>query len=220
MRRITSRIYVPAPRVALIAALTALLLTVAACGDGESGPGNGTDVAFVADMVPHHDSAIAMAKVAQKRGQSDYVRTLADGIVRSQQSEITVMNAIGHDLEDVKAADLGLGKADMGMDMDASMLADAKPFDREFIDMMIPHHQGAIRMARVEKAKGKSAALKDVADDVIEAQTQEINEMNAYRKKTFGAPSPAGGVPAEDEAGGGGGGTTTDHDGHAGMDGM
>jgi uncharacterized protein (DUF305 family) len=87
------------------------------------------------------------------------------------------------------------------MDDDASMLEDAKPFDREFIDMMIPHHQGAIRMARVELEKGENRELKELAESIIDAQAKEIDEMNTWRVEWFGAVSPAGGVPAEEDGG-------------------
>ena len=43
--------------------------------------------------------------------------------------------------------------------MKMGALKDAKPFDRAFIDEMIPHHQGAIRMARAELAKGSDPEL-------------------------------------------------------------
>jgi uncharacterized protein (DUF305 family) len=120
------------------------------------------------------------------------------------------MEAIHHDLEEVKPASLGVSAKDMGMQMTASTLRTATPFDREFIDMMIPHHQGAIRMARAELANGKSKALKNLAEDVVAAQAQEIVAMNAHLKEAFGAPSPGGGAPAADERGTGMGG----HAGH------
>lgn len=203
----------------LVATLVAVAVLLVACGgndDGNAG-GNGTDAAFIDNMVDHHQSAIDMAKIAQKRSKSPYVKGLADDIVEAQKGEITVMEAIGHDLEGVKKADLGMTMKDMGMHGNTNMLETATPFDRDFIDMMIPHHQGAIRMARIELARGKSKALKNVADKVIAAQTREINEMNAYRKKAFGATSPAGGVPAVTAAAAE---EPSEHDGHAGMAGM
>lgn len=81
------------------------------------------------------------------------------------------------------------------MSMNMSSLDTAKPFDRAFIDMMIPHHQGAIRMSRAELAKGSDPQLQTIAKGIITAQTNEITEMNSWRSKWFGAPSPAGGVP-------------------------
>lgn len=56
----------------------------------------------------------------------------------------------GHTMSDDRA--LGLTMAQSGMTMNMSALNGVKPFDRAFIDMMIPHHQGAIRMARAELA--------------------------------------------------------------------
>jgi uncharacterized protein (DUF305 family) len=197
----------------LAAALLPLVLAiaVAACGDsggevsGESASqsepaGNGTDVAFIDGMVPHHESAIDMAKMARENAKTSFVKTLADDIVKSQGEEISQMERIKASLSGVEKTDLGISMRDMGMDMDDSMLEDAKPFDRMFVDMMIPHHQGAIRMARVELAKGQNAELRAIAGAVIAAQSREINAMNAFRKRTYGDESPAGGIPAEKSA--------------------
>lgn len=87
----------------------------------------------------------------------------------------------------------------MSMDDDLAALRKADPLDREFIDMMIPHHQGAIRMARIELAKGANAKAKQLATAIIAAQAREINVMNKHRTAEFGAPSPAGDVPPEEE---------------------
>jgi uncharacterized protein (DUF305 family) len=192
---------------------------VGACGDddgtaGEGAPqtavGNGIDRAFVADMIPHHKSAVQMAKIAKRRGQSTFVKDLADDIIRTQNAEITTMQSIASRLDaaGVKAKSLEIPEHQMGMDADTSKLRTADPFDRAFIDMMIPHHQRAIRMARVELAKGSSADVKQLANEIIAAQTREIEAMNKHRTEEFGGPSPAGGVPAQDkqqdEAGDGG----------------
>jgi hypothetical protein len=86
------------------------------------------------------------------------------------------------------------------MDMEMSMLEDAKRFDQMFIDMMVPHHQGAIRMARIELAEGNDSRLQEIATAIIDAQSREIEGMNEWRVKWCGSPSPAGGVPSEDDA--------------------
>lgn len=201
----------------LAALLSALILAsslvLVACGgddDDESSAsrsgmsmqesqGNGVDRAFVKDMVPHHESAVEMAEVAQKRGQSTFVKDLADDIVRTQKAEITKLKAISSSLQKagVTVGDLGVADHEMGMDMDMASLRNASPFDRAFIDMMIPHHQGAIRMARAELAKGKDADARKLATEIIAAQSREITAMNAHRKDEFGAVSPAGGIPTE-----------------------
>ena len=181
---------------------------LAACGSDDSSSGssdqntagNGIDRAFVADMIPHHESAVEMAKLAERRGQSTFVRELAGDIISSQNSEITTMKAIASRLDSagVKPKSLGIAEHQMGMEGDMSELETAEPFDRAFIDMMIPHHQGAIRMAGVELAKGSNSKAKQLATQIIAAQAREIRAMNKHRSAKFGAPSPAGGVPADD----------------------
>jgi uncharacterized protein (DUF305 family) len=84
--------------------------------------------------------------------------------------------------------------------VDVAALEKARPFDLTFIDTMIPHHQGAIRMARIELERGSDEELANLATAIIEAQSREIEEMNAWRERWYGSPSPAGGVPPADEA--------------------
>lgn len=180
-------------------------LVVSGCGSdsGSSSPssaGNAVDLAFVQDMIPHHESAVAMAKTARQRSKRATIKNLADDIVQSQATEITQMRKIAAALkaDGVKSGDLGVSEHLMGMSMDETALETADPFDREFIDMMVPHHQGAIRMARVVLAKGESTEVKKLARAIIGAQSREIGAMNGWRKRWYGAASPAGGVPAMD----------------------
>jgi uncharacterized protein (DUF305 family) len=179
-------------RTILPAALAGAMLLFAACGDdgNTSGSkdvaGNGTDRAFVKEMIPHHESAIEMARIAHKRGKSRFVKTLAEDIVRTQSAEISALRREdeGLDTAGVKVGSLDMPHDMMGMDMDPSTLETADPFDPAFLKMMTPHHQGAIAMARVELAKGKDPELRTIAQAIIDAQQREIREMGAQLRKT------------------------------------
>ena len=170
-------------------------LAVAGCGSddedsgssGSTASGNGVDRAFVAAMIPHHESAVEMAEIAQQRGESEFVKALADDIVHTQSAEIRTMRSEdeGLDTAGVEPGSLGVPEHEQGMDDDPAMLRDAKPFDKAFIEMMIPHHEGAVTMAKAELAKGGDPELKKLAEDIISAQEREIEEM----KKHLGDPA-------------------------------
>jgi uncharacterized protein (DUF305 family) len=69
-------------------------------------------------------------------------------------------------------------KMDQGMNMPYS----GDP-DRDFVAGMIPHHQGAVDMARVELQYGKDPALKKLARDIIASQRKEIAFMRQWQAR-------------------------------------
>jgi len=212
-RRSTSRLLV----LALALALAGVL---AACGEEATvaeqpqepqgqeaqrqAEGNAMDRAFVAEMIPHHRSAVEMAEMALEQGESAFVRDLARDIVRTQNEEISTMRAIDRRLAEqgVERGTMDMAEHERGMDMDEAAMAElreADPFDRAFVDEMVPHHQGAIRMARMQLDMGQDPELKQLAQEIVDAQAREIEAMNREREERFGTPSPAGGVPPAGE---------------------
>lgn len=76
----------------------------------------------------------------------------------------------------------------MGADMSMKEMMEAiegktdDDFDKAFIRGMIVHHQGAIDMANVAKKDARHDEIKNLADDIISAQTKEINMMQEWQK--------------------------------------
>ena len=74
----------------------------------------------------------------------------------------------------------------MGMSMDdmAADLTDRKSddFDKNFVAMMIVHHQGAIDMAKLAESRAKHDEIKQLSKDIITAQTKEISEMKQWQQ--------------------------------------
>ncbi len=55
--------------------------------------------------------------------------------------------------------------------------------DQDFVAMMLPHHQGAVDMAKTELQYGKDPELRALARNIIAAQDKEIAEMQAWQLK-------------------------------------
>ena len=148
---------------------------------------NEADVAFVQGMLPHHEGALRMAQLADGRAYDPRVIDLADRIEAAQGPEIETMTGWleewGEPLpdEDMGGMDHGSGGMDMeGMseeDMTALDSSSGAEFDRMFLEMMIPHHQGAVEMAETEIAEGSDQDAVEMAREIVESQTAEIEEM-------------------------------------------
>ena len=194
--------------IAALAAIAVAVVVVASGGDDTaSASGNAADAAFITDMTAHHQGAIAMARIARQRAEHREIRQLADDIVAAQQGEISVMGTIRRDMRGMGEhgnGHMGMSDAEMGMNMDPSMLGDAEPFDRAFIDMMVPHHEGAVAMADQLLKRGEQPALRAMARDIIDAQAKEIAQMRGWRNAWYGsARSPADPMADHDMPGGG-----------------
>ncbi|MES1770939.1 DUF305 domain-containing protein [Klebsiella pneumoniae] len=72
--------------------------------------------------------------------------------------------------------------------MKGIMAADA---DEAFVRGMIAHHQGAVDMAKIQLKYGKDAEMRQLAEDIIKAQEQEIKQMQSWlEKKASQASNP------------------------------
>lgn len=176
----------------LIALVASVVL--AACGSdnddsnaaGASSDHNAADVSFAQDMIPHHGQAIDMAEMAAGRASSSEVKTLAARIQAAQDPEIETMGKWLRSWgEDVPSTDMSHAEHSSMMmpgmmsndEMNDLMAKSGPAFDRTFLSMMTRHHQGAIEMARTERAKGSYSPAKDLAENIVQDQQAEIDEM-------------------------------------------
>ena len=74
--------------------------------------------------------------------------------------------------------------------MEGSMKAAAMNgnVDHDFAAMMIPHHEGAIEMAKAELSFGKDPTMRRLAQEILVDQKSEIDAMNLWLAKRGGAP--------------------------------
>jgi uncharacterized protein (DUF305 family) len=155
--------------------------------DAATGAHNAQDVSFAQGMIPHHQQALQMAKLAAGRASSAKVKDLASRIEKAQDPEIRTMNGwLKSWGKDMSSSMPGMGHSSgSGMpgmmdskDMGHLEKMSGTGFDTMFLTMMIDHHKGAVAMATAEKNKGEYGPATSMANDIAQAQTAEITEMN------------------------------------------
>ena len=139
------------------------------------------DAQFIDGMIVHHQGAIVMAKQALERSSRPEIKALAQNIVTAQESEIARMREWRRgwfpDVPETQGT---------GMEMGPMEVPEGDgPFDLRFIDAMIPHHEGAIAMAKEAQQKAAKTEIKQLAEEIIQAQMAEIAQMQQWRAAWF-----------------------------------
>ncbi|MFF0484692.1 DUF305 domain-containing protein [Streptomyces sp. NPDC004435] len=144
-----------------------------------TGSFNDADVMFAQMMIPHHEQALEMAKLADGRAEDAGIKQIVAAVEQAQDPEIRKMRAWLKGWGRPESAGAGHSMAGMMSEQDMKKLADAKgeDFDRAFAELMIAHHEGAVKMARDEQKDGGNAEAKALAGEVVRAQTAEITEL-------------------------------------------
>lgn len=130
---------------------------------------------FVVGMIPHHQEAVDTAtEVIARGGSTEEMRTLANGIIAAQESEIAMLKEWHQDWYGEEYVE---GSSYQPMMRDLSQLTGAD-LDKRFLEDMIPHHMGAIMMAQTVRPHIEHQEITDMADAIMETQTAEIKMMN------------------------------------------
>nr|WP_317269165.1 DUF305 domain-containing protein [Arthrospira sp. PLM2.Bin9] len=153
------------------------------------------DLRFIDAMIPHHEGAIIMAQEVLAKSDRPELQNLAAEIIQAQASEIAQMrewrqawypdapdtpmawdNQMNHMME-MSPQQISA----MRMDMDLGQADDE--FDRRFLQAMIPHHEGALVMAKDLQEKSDRPEMQSLAEDILTSQEAEIDQMEAWLKE-------------------------------------
>jgi uncharacterized protein (DUF305 family) len=155
------------------------------------------DLRFIDAMILHHQGALEMAKNALQKSKHPEIKKLANDIIKAQNQEIAQMKRwrtvwypkagdkpIAYDAQQNRTVDMSSKQMQaMMMNMDLGN-ADSE-FDLRFINAMIPHHEGAVAMAKDALQKSQRPEIKNLAQEIIKAQNIEINQMKQWRKTWY-----------------------------------
>ncbi|UUZ60072.1 DUF305 domain-containing protein [Nocardioides sp. B-3] len=188
--------------------LALILAPAVGCGD-DSAPApqrsetehNAADVTFASEMLQHHARALSMVDLTLDRPIDPEVRELAEQVRAARAPEIQTFSEwltdwdepipetmrdhvnAGHGDEHVGESMEGVDTDMPGMMSADEMTALSEASDGEFramwLDMMIEHHEGAVEMAQAEIEDGRYQPAVNLAGDIVDTQSAEIETMQA-----------------------------------------
>ncbi len=144
------------------------------------------DLQFIDTMIAHHQGAVDMARPTETKAQHAELKEMARNIIRDQEREINQMKQWREQWYAGKPQAMNMEMPGMtdsmkGMDMNNLNTASGNAFDMMFLDMMTPHHQGAITMAREALTRAEHPEIKRLAQQIISAQEREIAQMKQWK---------------------------------------
>ena len=145
---------------------------------------NSPDNDFASMMKAHHMGAIEMAQMEANQGTNPQIKQMAQKMIDDQQKEVAELNTFlsGHSAHGGGDGFHKEAKAimnSMKMDMDHS-----GSIDKQFVEMMIPHHQSAIDMSKAYLRSGAhEQKLRTMASNIITSQQKEIEDLKSWLDK-------------------------------------
>lgn len=154
---------------------------------GSLTPEASVDAVFIEQMIPHHESAIAMAELALTHAKTAEVQQLAQNILATQQEEIDAMKwwYSAWFAQEVPSSSLAMSEMSSSHAIHNQSawkenLLSAKDFDKAFITEMIPHHEMAVMMAQMLLPTTSRTEMKTLGQQIIDGQSSEIDDMQTW----------------------------------------
>ncbi len=144
------------------------------------------DVEFAYMMILHHQAAIDMSKAEIAKGADTQIKTIAHAIIIAQTEEINQLELFVNNYKmpeanrkDVKMhSELNEAMKTMMDKMDLMQMTGNT--DKDFVKMMITHHESAVKMAEDELSHGKQDEVKKMAQKIIKDQNKEITDFKTW----------------------------------------
>lgn len=166
-------------RWSVIGVAVVALFAAACSNDDNTGPDASVEEqrAFIDGIVPHHQMASMMADDAIAKAVHAGLRTMAQTMKTDQNREIERYKDVRQQL---------LGSRDTPDPMMMMPMPAGPDFDRQWMLMMIDHHQGAIDMSTLAHGSSVRSTLDSLAHHTIEEQKKEQQDMRDSLRVWYG----------------------------------
>ena len=169
------------PRLRVLGIALAMVAVAAACGDDDpASPDASVDeqLAYIDNIVPHHQIALIRADEALQKAVHQGLKNIATRMKEDQ----------GREIAEFKAIKMELAGTDTTRPPTMPQPIPAGPdFDRQWLMMMINHHQGAIDNSTLAHGVGVGGRLDSLAHHTIDEQRREQQEFKDSLRVWYGA---------------------------------
>ena len=191
--------------VADIAAVLALIVTLALFFTSREPGDASAEAGFARDMSVHHAQAVEMAEIVRDETESEEIRTMAADMALTQQAQIGQMQGWlamwGLPATDTEPAMSWMGHPTegrmpgMASPREINRLRNASPgeADKLFLQLMIPHHQAAVPMAEAILERSDRPVVERLAGAIVASQKGEIEIMREMLESRGEEPSEGSG---------------------------
>ena len=142
------------------------------------------EIMFAQAMIPHHNQALTMSIMAEKKSKNKSILKLSKEIQSVQQTEVSQLSYWLTATNSSMTMDHEMDMSGMLTDKELASLQrlSGSKFDKTFLTLMIKHHQGAIEMLTLLDGTINKEA-KSLAKSIKAAQSKEIAVMKNIQKK-------------------------------------
>lgn len=144
------------------------------------------DLQYLDSMSMHHQGGVMMAQMAVEKTKNLELKAFAQKMIVDQNREIAEMKNWREKWFAGKPMAMNMEMTGMGgsmkeMDMRKLQSSSGKEFDLEFFNQMIPHHEGAVTMAKESLTKAEHPEIKTLSNQIIKTQEAEIKQMAEWK---------------------------------------
>jgi uncharacterized protein (DUF305 family) len=142
------------------------------------------EIKFMTDMIDHHHMAVMMAEMCIAKAVHPELRSLCENIRAAQMAEIGEMQAWLQDWYGITYQPVMKPGDEEMMERLASL--SGSEFEVAFMEMMIKHHEKAIKEGRHCLDKAYHTELRELCEDIVRTQSAEIAQMQTWLCQWYG----------------------------------